>query len=234
MDLVTVTCSVSACCNILNCCSCICLWFQLILLVICRRKFRLQMSQYFPVLQEDEVSKLVPLKEDVSTMKLYCSKGESVLAYTVSQIICQVNNIEDYKFINIDWIIVSWYMRRVLLYWFYNLLLYLGTPYIHTIHHINIFFLNCIIFNYILELFVLFRYWASLGCLCQSCGTPVAFSVECRRGSVLLPSLYMCWAYSGLHLAPVFSTHPDVLARLQQGADLMMPGVIYSGQVSTH
>ncbi|KAA0202557.1 hypothetical protein HAZT_HAZT012010 [Hyalella azteca] len=111
------------------------------------KKLRVQMSQQFLKLSEEDIHQLVPLKEDVAAMKLYCNKGDPTVVY-----------------------------------------------------------------------------------LCSGC--PLAFTVNSHLGSVLLPSVYMCWLYPADTVATVFHTHPDVLERLQQGADLMMPGVIISGQLS--
>lgn len=61
---------------------------------------------------------------------------------------------------------------------------------------------------------------------------PLAFSLESRLGTVLLPTVYLCWMYPDVALAPPFRTSADVLPRLQQGADLMMPGVLYNGQLT--
>lgn len=44
------------------------------------------MSQEFPGLTEEDVHQLVPLKEDVAAMKLYCGKGEGTLVYLVSEL----------------------------------------------------------------------------------------------------------------------------------------------------
>uniref|UniRef100_A0A2P2I1D3 Eukaryotic translation initiation factor 2D-like n=2 Tax=Hirondellea gigas TaxID=1518452 RepID=A0A2P2I1D3_9CRUS len=112
-----------------------------------KKKLRVLLSQQFSALPEEEVHKLVPLKDDVSTMKIFCHKGEPSLAYMCGN--------------------------------------------------------ECIV-----------------------------FSVESRLGTVLLPSLYLCWKYPQLSLAPKFVTHGDVLPRMQKGADLMMPGVIYGGQLT--
>ncbi|KAF2352948.1 PUA-like domain [Trinorchestia longiramus] len=112
-----------------------------------KKKLRVQMSQQFPGLSEEDVHQLVPLKEDVAAMKLYSHKGENTVVY-----------------------------------------------------------------------------------LCGGC--PLAFTINNHLGCVVLPSVYMCWLYPPASVGTVFHTHPDVLGRLQQGADLMMPGVIISGQLS--
>ena len=49
-----------------------------------RKKLRVDVARHFPQLQEEDVSNLIPLKEDVSCMRLFTHKGEAVKAYMVS------------------------------------------------------------------------------------------------------------------------------------------------------
>ncbi|XP_039433413.1 eukaryotic translation initiation factor 2D [Culex pipiens pallens] len=52
---------------------------------------------------------------------------------------------------------------------------------------------------------------------------PIFFEVEGK----LLPTVYTLWACP--ELVPLFTTHPAVLPKLANGADLMIPGVVRSG-----
>lgn len=45
---------------------------------------------------------------------------------------------------------------------------------------------------------------------------------ECEN--ILFPSIYTLWKIC--ELIPTFTTHPPVLPKLMQGADLMIPGVV--------
>lgn len=51
-------------------------WFA-----FCRRKLRADVMAAFPTLGTDEVSVLVPAKEELSIVKLYAHRGDAVTAY---------------------------------------------------------------------------------------------------------------------------------------------------------
>uniref|UniRef100_A0A1A9W606 SUI1 domain-containing protein n=1 Tax=Glossina brevipalpis TaxID=37001 RepID=A0A1A9W606_9MUSC len=53
---------------------------------------------------------------------------------------------------------------------------------------------------------------------------PIFFEIE---GGRLVPTVYALWQVN--NLLPFFTTHPEVLPRLKNGADLMLPGVIAMG-----
>lgn len=45
-------------------------------------------------------------------------------------------------------------------------------------------------------------------------------------GAVLMPTVYAMWLLPDM--LPMFTTHPDVLPRLAKGANLMLPGKIFT------
>lgn len=50
-----------------------------------RKKLRVELSEAFPSLTPDDLAALVPNKEDVVVIRMYCYKGESVLVYQVQK-----------------------------------------------------------------------------------------------------------------------------------------------------
>ncbi|XP_050723176.1 eukaryotic translation initiation factor 2D-like [Eriocheir sinensis] len=50
-----------------------------------RKKLRAELSEGFPSLSANDLSALVPNKEDVAVIRMYCYKGESVLVYQVQK-----------------------------------------------------------------------------------------------------------------------------------------------------
>lgn len=50
------------------------------------KKLRVELSEAFPSLTPDDLAALVPNKEDVVVIRMYCYKGESVLVYQVSHL----------------------------------------------------------------------------------------------------------------------------------------------------
>lgn len=47
----------------------------------CRRKLRADVAAAFPALGMDQVSELVPGKEDINIVKLYAHRGDAVTVY---------------------------------------------------------------------------------------------------------------------------------------------------------
>ena len=47
------------------------------------KKLRVELAEAFPSLTTDDLAALVPNKEDVVLIRMYCYKGESVLVYQV-------------------------------------------------------------------------------------------------------------------------------------------------------
>ncbi|XP_063607889.1 eukaryotic translation initiation factor 2D-like [Penaeus indicus] len=50
-----------------------------------RKKLRTELSKMYPSLTAEDVNKLVPSKEDVTLIKMYCHRGESVNVYQVQK-----------------------------------------------------------------------------------------------------------------------------------------------------
>nr|XP_045587142.1 eukaryotic translation initiation factor 2D-like isoform X2 [Procambarus clarkii] len=50
-----------------------------------RKKLRAELSQAYPSLTSEDLSKLIPGKEDVTLVRMYCYKGESVNVYQVQK-----------------------------------------------------------------------------------------------------------------------------------------------------
>ncbi|KAK3851197.1 hypothetical protein Pcinc_042143 [Petrolisthes cinctipes] len=50
-----------------------------------RKKLRTELRQAFPSLSEAEVSQLLPNKEEVTLIRMYCHRGESVIVYQVQK-----------------------------------------------------------------------------------------------------------------------------------------------------
>uniref|UniRef100_A0A336K476 CSON005261 protein n=1 Tax=Culicoides sonorensis TaxID=179676 RepID=A0A336K476_CULSO len=53
------------------------------------------------------------------------------------------------------------------------------------------------------------------------------FFFEIENLEILLPTVYAVWKF--LDIIPIFTTHSDVLPKLANGADLMLPGIVKSG-----
>lgn len=53
------------------------------------------------------------------------------------------------------------------------------------------------------------------------------FFFEIGAAERLIPTVYALWRFQ--EIVPVFSTHPDVLPKLSNGASLMIPGIVKSG-----
>lgn len=53
------------------------------LILFCRRKLKADIAAAFPSLTSDELSELVPNKEELNVVKIYAHKGDAVTLYVI-------------------------------------------------------------------------------------------------------------------------------------------------------
>lgn len=53
--------------------------------ILCRRKLKADISAAFPLLSQEELSELVPNKEELNVVKVYAHKGDAITLYVLQK-----------------------------------------------------------------------------------------------------------------------------------------------------